>query len=850
MLPNIKNQLEHIGAAPLEWERLRTMVAGYAQSVAGRAWMQALAPSSDAEWIRQEQAVVAEARGLVRAGAGFSFAGLADPAALLGRARAAVGNAGTGGDWAGSAVLEGEELLRAAGLAAMAAGWGELLRMPPGNAGAAEHPATGDGLKVLRQRGARLLDAAVRARLRDLADAVNAKLDPDGSVAQDASPELRRLRREQEKQRRVIEEGLRAALKKLSSEGAAQDDLITVRGERFVIPVKVEQKRKLTGVVHGASSSGQTVFVEPLETIEQNNELVRLRDEAAEEMRKVLAELTRRVGESAQDLGAAAVVLAEADSVMARARFAQSYGCVQAEVWDGNEAAAPTLEVVEGRHPLLEERLRRDGKEIVPVTVTFSGATRQIVISGPNAGGKSVALKTVGLLALMAQAGFPVPAERARMPVFRAVLADIGDAQSIEKDLSTFSAHVTNLAQIAAIVRGLATGERALVLLDEAGTATDPEEGAALAVAVAEFLLEPEVWSIISTHYGALKAYAAGQAEVENAAVGFDEDTLAPSYKLRAGVPGASAGINVAERLGLDPGIVQRARERLGVQGEELARFLERLHRELDAAVVERARLLKAEQEVAREKNRLASEGKNEQRQKIRELERKLEDLLKDFAYRAQESVKAVEDRAAQTKVSREADRRVAKARREFREQFNQAVVAHTTGADTGDANATPHLVKNVSLGDRVKLRSLGGKLAQITRVVDEDTFEVQAGAMKMRVKRGDIAEAVRENESSGTPLQQARGRGIRVDVGDESAASEVNVIGQTAEEAERTVERFLDRAFLAGVPEVRIVHGTGMGVLRRTLREYLKGHPQVETVREAAQNEGGAGATVAAMKV
>ncbi len=250
--------------------------------------------------------------------------------------------------------------------------------------------------------------------------------------------------------------------------------------------------------------------------------------------------------------------------------------------------------------------------------------------------------------------------------------------------------------------------------------------------------------------------------------MGFDEGTLKPSYKLRAGVPGASAGINVAERLGLDAGIVTRARERLGVQGEELARFLERLHGELDAAVVERARLQKAEQEVAREKNRLASEGKNEQRQKIRELERKLEELLKDFAYRAEESVKAVEERAAQTKVSREADRRVAKARREFREQFNQAVVAHTTGADTGDADATPHLMKHVAVGDRVKLRSLGGKTGQVTRVVDEDTFEVQAGAMKMRVKRGDIAEAAREE--TGTPLQRARGRGIRVDVGDESA--------------------------------------------------------------------------------
>jgi DNA mismatch repair protein MutS2 len=829
MVPEVPQKLEHVGASALEWERLRVLVAAHAQSTAGHAWMMALTPSRNAEWIRQEQALVEEARGLVRAAVGFSFAGLEDPAAMLGRARAE----GT--------MLEGEDLLRAAGLAAQAAGWGELLRLPPA--------AVEVGLAVLRERGARLMDGGVRARLRELAEAVNAKLEPDGTVAEDASPELRRLRREQEKQRRLIEDGLRATLRKLSSEGAAQDELITVRGERFVIPVKVEQKRRVTGVVHGASSSGQTVFVEPLETIEQNNELVRLRDEAAEEARKVLQELTRRVGDAAEDLGTAAVVLAEADSAMGRARFGESYGCVRAEVWD--EAGAgevSTLEVVEARHPLLEERLRRDGKPIVPVTVTFAAETRQIVISGPNAGGKSVALKTVGLLSLMAQAGFPVPAQRARLPIFSAVLADIGDAQSIEKDLSTFSAHVTNLAQIAAVVRRLAAGERALVLLDEAGTATDPEEGAALAVAVAEFLLEPRVWSIISTHYGALKAYAAGNSSVENAAVGFDENTLAPSYKLRAGVPGASAGINVAERLGLDSGIVKRARERLGVQGEELARFLERLHRELDAAVEERARLQKAEQEVAREKSRLAHQGKNEQRQKIRELERKLEDLLKDFAFRAQESVKAVEERAAQTRVSREADRRVAKARREFREQFNQAVVAHTTGADAGDENATPHLVKHVAVGDRVKLRSLGGKLAQVTRLVDEDTFEVQAGPMKMRVKRGDIAEVARESAAK-NPLESARGRGIRVDVSDESATSEVNVIGQTAEEAERTVERFLDRAFLAGVPQVRIVHGTGMGVLRRTLREYLKGHPQVETVREAAQNEGGAGATVVEMK-
>jgi DNA mismatch repair protein MutS2 len=838
---DVPNPLEQVSAAALEWERLRALVAGHAHSAAGRAWVESLEPSRDLMWILREQQVVEEARLLIRAGAGLSFADLRDLRMVLERARIQ------------GVALDGVELLDAAGLASQMAGWGELLRTPPGDC---------EGkLPRLNERAAMLRDAAVLAKLKALSAAVESQIEPDGSVAENASPGLRRVRREQDKQRRVIEESLRATLRRLSSEGSAQDELITIRGDRFVIPVKAEQKRRLPGVVHGASSSGQTVFVEPLETIEQNNELVRLLEEEQEEIRRILAGLTRQVGALSAELLAGGGILVEADAALGRARFAESYHCIPVELWEDEatlllgegESEAATLLLKDARHPLLEERLRRQhggSAAIIPLTVTFSGVTRQMVISGPNAGGKSVALKTTGLLALMAQAGLPVPAERARLPVFADVLADIGDAQSIERDLSTFSAHVTNVERIAESISrlGANANQRALVLLDELGSATDPEEGSALAVAVAEHFLSSRVWSVISTHYTALKVYAAGQAGVVNAAVGFDEATLAPTYQIRVGVPGASAGINMAERLGMQRSIVTRARERLGAQGEEIARFLDGLHRELDAATAERTALQRGQRELAAEKMRHEGEGRKEQKEKVRELERKLEELLKDMEYRARENVRAVEERAAQQKVSKEAERRISKARREFREQFNQAVVAHSSGADRGDANATPHLVKHVAAGDMVKLRSLGGKLARVERQVDENTFDVSAGIMKMRIARGDISEVMRQGVAQ-TPIEAARGRGVRVEVGGD-AVGEINVIGQTADEAERNVEKFLDRAFLEGLPKVRIVHGSGMGILRRTLRSYLKTHPQVTAVTEPPQQEGGAGATVVELKV
>ncbi|HTD23357.1 MAG TPA: Smr/MutS family protein [Terriglobales bacterium] len=798
----------------LEFEALRELLNAYSVSDLGKAKVAALQPVCDRAWIAGQHQLVIEVLQFLRGGGRFDFSGLLSPTSLLEKAHIA------------GVALETTEIRNLIVLIDRAAQWREVILRPP------------TAMKLEWAAVAQLSSgiADFTGLLRNFRN----KILPDGTLDDRASPELGRIRREIEKQRRSIQESLRGYLRRLSEGGAVQEELITIRGERFVIPVKVEQKRRINGVIHGASSSGQTVFVEPLETIEQNNELVRLLEEELSEIHRILAEMTEQIGQRAAEIAAAASVLAELELQFTKARFAQDYECV-----------VPTLVergvFLEGaRHPLLERNLKLRNNSVVPLNLELTDSARQIVITGPNTGGKTVGLKTVGLLALMCQSGMPVPAMRAQLPIFDSVLADIGDYQSIEQNLSTFSAHVTNID----LLSRTATAQ-SLVLLDELGSATDPEEGAALAVAIAQHFLELGSTSIISTHHTSLKVYGANTPGVVNAAVGFDERTLQPTYHLRIGVPGASAGINIAGRLGLNPAIIAAARARLNTQTEDIAHFLDQLHSGLRDLEAERAQLRSREQEVARERDRLERDGLREQRAKIQEMEKKLESVLRDFEYRAREVVSAVQDRAAAQKLSKESERRIAKLRREFKEQFDSTVVAHRTGADAGDPNSQPGLVHQVSEGDTVKLKSLG-RAGVIKRRVDDHTFEVEVGAMKMKVPREDIAEVL--SRTGDNPLQAARSRrGISVQVAqdeEESAASEINVIGENVEEATRRVEKFVDRAFLAGLPRVRIVHGSGMGILRKALRQYLQKHPHVTSVIEPAQKEGGAGATVVELRV
>jgi len=819
--------LAHTSARVLEFDSLREILRAYSASPLGQNRIAALAPSNDRAWCAQQHQLAAEIREFLRVGGRFDFSGLLDPAHLLDEARIE------------GAALEPESIRDILVVVDRADEWRHIAAHPPSN---------------MRQEFAAV--AELSSRLLDFTEFLRFfrnKILPDGTLDDRASPELAQIRREIEKQRRLIQNSLQSYLRQLSEGGAVQEELITIRGERFVIPVKVEQRKRVNGVVHGASSSGQTVFIEPLETIEQNNELVRMLEEEQAEIHRILLEMTRRIAEQSSAIAVTTQILAELELQFAKAHFAEAYGCVAA-VFNpalANDASVgqPAVAKVGGgfflrnaRHPVLERNLRAKGGTVVPIAVEIERDQRQLVISGPNTGGKTVALKTIGLLALMAQSGIPVPAESAELPLFDSVLADIGDYQSIEQNLSTFSAHVTNIDFIARTAT-----PHSLVLLDELGSATDPAEGAALAVAIADHFREIGCLSVISTHHTSLKVYAANNPGVVNAAVGFDERTLQPTYELKLGMPGASAGINIAQKLGLNSRITESARARLGTDTQDVARFIDRLHAELRELEAERTRIQAREREIAAERKRLETEGLKEQRQRVRDMERKLNDVLRDFEYQAREVVQAVQDRAASLKLSKDAERRIAKLRREFKEQFDSTVVAHTTGADAGDPNARPHEVRHVTDGDAVKLKSLG-RNALVTHKIDDNTLEVEMGAMKMRVPRSDVAEVVAR--ASDSPVQAARARGFAISVENQSVPGEINVIGQTVDQATAAVEKFVDRAFLAGMPRVRIVHGSGMGILRKALRQYLQKHPHVATIIDPPQNEGGAGATVVELRV
>jgi DNA mismatch repair protein MutS2 len=818
LLDPIPSPVEHADYATLEWEPLLALVAGFSASPVGRQAILDLKPSTDKAWIAHQHQLTGELRLILAEQISVPLGGLFDPTQHAAKAQIP------------GAALEANELQAVARLANDVASWQSLLQSPPARL-------------VGKVPGLSALSAALTTSLRPLAETIERTIQPDGTLADNASPELNRIRREQERQQRQIEESLRAALRKLSSDGATQEDLITIRGDRFVIPVRVELKRRISGVVHGASSSGQTVYVEPLETIEQNNELVRLIEEEQAEIHRIFVALTRQVGVYAVGLVEGARVLALVDSLQARARFARDYDCVAPTI-------TPELLRLDGaRHPLLEKRLRATGGRIVPLTLELTAESRQLIISGPNTGGKTVTLKTTALLAMMAQAGLPIPAAAASLPVFAAFLADIGDAQSIEAALSTFSAHITNLDRLSRLADA-----RSLVLLDELGSSTDPEEGSALAVAIAAHFLAAGAWSLISTHHTSLKVYAANTPGVLNAAAGVDELTLAPNYQLRLGVPGASAGIQTAERLGLNASIVSAARQRLGSQQVDIARFLDKLHNDLAQLEVDRKAARELQYALNQERARLAREGDVELRNRTRELEVKLASLLKDFEFQMRETVRAIEDRAAQQKLSKEAERRMTRLRREFQESFNQTVVAHRTGADVGDANAQPHLLRHIAVGDQVLIKSMN-KVAVVQREIEKDLFEVALGPIKMRVKRDELSEPSRSEASAAKadPLAAARRqKNVHVTVtsaNTDDMRMEINLIGRTVDEATEELEKYLDRAFLAGLPRVRIIHGHGAGILRRGVREFLKGHPHVATIAEAAQNEGGQGATLVELR-
>ena len=786
----------------LEFDALREHLAGRAQSPLGRARALALAPSTDVAAIRAEVARTSEAvRYIVERGR-FGLGGLEDPEPLVDRLRI------------GGIRLEASELLDVARYIEV----GLELR---------------DAFAEARDEFPLL--AAVATALPDLSRAlaeIRKKILPTGEVDENASPELRRIRREIQRLRVDVQRSLERLMRE-SVPDAIQDEVITIRNGRFVVPVRSELRGKVKGVLHGASGTGQTVYIEPLDTIDQNNELGALREREEAEIAAILAELTDRLRQEGDAVARLVDGLGRLDFAAAKAHLARDFDCVAPEVGEDGR-----LVLDDARHLLLEANLRSLGRGVVPMSLELDAARRVLVISGPNAGGKTVVLKTVGLCAAMAQSGLHVPARAARLPVFDDVLVDIGDHQSLAANLSTFSAHVRNIAgMIETLPR------RALVLLDEIGTGTDPDEGAAIAIAVLEQLRAAGAYVIATTHYNRLKMYASRSEGVGNAAVEFDEATLEPTYRLLVGLAGSSSGIEIARRLGLQEEVVAAARDLMSVTDREAADYLRRLKAATDEANQLRAALDEEREAVAKRYAALDLEFNRRERERAAEVARALEASVKDFEAEMKRLVANATDRGEQARLRKASEAGAARLRGEARSRVAR-LSPKGVRAETADP-ARPAAVEGpIEPGVDVFVPKMNQR--GTVEAVSGERVEVRMGMLKLRVGLDEVERVAGAGGAAATRLPS----GVRVDLAsDEMVSTELNLIGHRTDEAELLLDKFLDEAFLGSLPQVRIVHGFGTGALRRAVAAILKRHPHVASFAPAPSSQGGGGATVVELR-
>jgi DNA mismatch repair protein MutS2 len=681
------------------------------------------------------------------------------------------------------------------------------------------------------------LDELVRglADFRSLLTELDGKIYPDGSIDSSASPELARIRRNIERLRQEIQVALERLVRRLQQEDLVQDAVVTIRNDRFVIPVRVEDKRRVAGIVHGTSSSGASVFIEPMETVPLNNELVEMQDREFAEIQRILAVFSARIREQRAEIGAAAEILGRIDLAFAKAEFARRFDCCLPH-FDSRRV----LSFRGVRHPLLERTLQAQSRKSVPVTFELAEPKTMMVVSGPNTGGKTVAVKTIGLAVLMAQAGMPVLAEEARLPLFGRVLADIGDQQSIEANLSTFSAHVTNIQAMAEVA-----DRNDLVLLDELGSSTEPSEGAALAIAILEHFRARRAMTFVTTHHTRLKAYATETPEALNAAMEFDERTLQPTYRLLVGLPGKSSALEIAERLGLEASIVEKAHSLLNPADAEAASLVASLHELKGRLDQQTGQLEKQRRELDERQAGLERKFEQERRVKLKELDSRLADTLKAYEKKWDETVAEIRAQAVASRLGKKTAHKPAMLAQEIREEWN-AKVLETLGAPAAEDAET---VLNVppKLGDRVRVQDVPTP-GRVIEIFDSGEYEVEVGRLKMRVGRNQL----RVLGGPGGPTVGSRTVASRAGGGQTAPAApaEINVIGTTAEEACAQVDKFLDRAFLDGRFRVRVIHGFGKGILRKALHALLAAHPHVEKYYPAPQHEGAGGATIVELRL
>ena len=858
--------------AILEYDDLLALVRRGAQTPMAQARLDALKPIADLADLHQALAALAECVELRNRGVAWSFADLSDPSESLARLQIA------GSGLEPLAILELARLCEQA-MAARAAILAEREVAPVIWANLANLPVE--------------LNSLI-ARIRN-------KILPSGELDDRASPELARVRQDIARLRSNITRSLENLMRR--STDSIQDELVTVRNDRFVIPVRSDHRGRVAGVAHGFSSSGATTFVEPLETIEANNELQNLREIELQEIAKVLFALAEELRAQLPTIRMAASAIAELDFIGAKAAFYQKFNCVVPDIDPGsapaNEAIlsgstrpSGTLALIDARHPLLEENLRAVGGSVVPISFSLAEEKATMVISGANAGGKTVVLKTAGLLSLMALSGLPVPAREARVPFYVSVLADIGDHQSLAANLSTFTSHVANISRMIELCEA-----PALVLLDEVGTGTDPEEGSALGVALVDhFRRVCGAHVMATTHYAGLKMYAANDDGVLNASVEFDEKTLGPTYRLIVGLAGSSSGLEIARRFGIPRQIISRAAGNVNDSSRDATEYLRRIKREAEEATALRRALEEERTAVAEKFAGLDKQAERRERERQATFQSELEKTVREFESRSRELVATIQDRSERLKLERESQRRVAELKREA-QRAASAVSAATPGrpgqsrptaankggesrgirvirdgvvqgrhddralsavagasnaprsGQTEDEKYVPAEPRAIAVGDRVRLRSFGS-IGIVDNVKGEEA-EVRVRSLRLREKLEnlELVEPALPETGRAAKLRVSRGTEVKLAAANEAARSELNVIGQTTDEAVAAVDKFLDEAFLNSLAQLRIVHGHGTGALRRAIAELLQGHPHVARFTAAPPDQGGSGATLVELR-
>jgi DNA mismatch repair protein MutS2 len=661
--------------------------------------------------------------------------------------------------------------------------------------------------------------------LRDLAKHLGRAIQ-NGEIDENYSPELRRIRRAIAAARSRLTEKLDSILRSPAYSSQLQEQLVTIRNGRFVIPVRTEQKRSVEGIIHGSSSSGATVFMEPLSVVEMNNDLVRLQDEEQAEIARILAELTDLIQASTGQIESARTLSAYLELVFAKARFGREFDCVRPTFSSGS-----LLSLIKARHPLLEDNLRREHSSMIPVSLDLEAGRRILLISGPNAGGKTIVVKTTGLVALMAQSGIPVPAEEATLPIFDRILADIGDQQSITNHLSTFSAHVLAIKSMLESATG-----RSLILLDEIGSSTEPGEGAALARAVLDRFREIGAFTIATTHYNRLKLYAETTAGVANAAMEFNEMTLQPTYRLIHGLSGASSGLKIAERLQLPRRVLDSAVQGLDTADVEAAHYVEELRRRITDLEQEKTRLEQERKEFEAWRQKELDQLKAQHRDEIARVEKKLDRIVQDMSERASRELEAARDESVKKFQKRLANAKEQAVREVGREKENLKPIADEPSSGTTPSRLVfkgreGHIVRVISLAVTGKVTAIKGGEA-----------EVVVGNIKLRRPLSDL-EVI---ETAPVQLPQ----NVHVNISTKQLEkNEINVVGRRVDEAVDLTDKFLDDAFLSQMNTVRIVHGIGTGALRQAISELLSAHPHVSHFEAAPHSEGGRGVTVVTLR-